>query len=243
MKHLLLAFVAATALFGFTSCGVNVLRGEGKKVNHTPSLSAFDGLDITISSKVNITVSEGATQNVELSGYENILKHIKTEVKQGVLYISFDLDDTWTVNDDDMEVRITMPSIKMLSLSGAPDVNIHGNVSGKEFKLDVSGASEVVIDNINVENLSADLSGAPQLDIRGGNVKNASYEISGVGKIEAFPMQTEETSASISGAAESEVNVSRKLEANISGAGSIKYKGSPEVIKHISGVGSVEAAK
>lgn len=240
MKHLLLAGLMAVVLLGFSSCGMNVLRGEGKKTTQSPTVAGFDAIDIAISSKINIAVGTGGTQEIVLSGYENIIKHIKTEVKENTLVISYDLDDTWSISDDDVEVRISVPALKALSLSGSPHVNIHGNVTGSEFKLDISGACSIKIDSINTEKFMADLSGLSELEINGGTVKQASYDISGGGKIEAFPLQTEETSASISGAAKSEVSVSRKLEATISGAGSVKYKGKPEVVKHVSGIGSVE---
>lgn len=234
------SFLVAFAFL--SSCGVNVLRGEGNKTSKTASVSPFDKVDICTSSKINITVGEGNTQSVVLSGYENILKHIKTEVKDNTLFVSYDLDDTWSIDADEMEVRITVPVLKGLSLSGAPDANIHGNVTGTEFVLDASGAGEITIDNMNVDKFVADLSGVAELQIKGGTVKQASYDLSGAGSIEAYPLQTEETVASISGAAKSEVTASKKLDASISGAGSITYKGTPQVTEHISGAGSVSAA-
>lgn len=239
MKKLILLFAVAGVLLFSDSCGVNVLKGEGKKGTVSRSVGTFNAIDVAISSDVKVTVADGAIPRVELVGYENVMKHIKTEVKDGILHITFDLDDTWQIDDEDVEVVVTVPSLSAFSLSGSPDAEIYGNLKGAEFKLDVSGASSVMIDNINTEKLLVDMSGASELNIKGGVVKIANYDISGAGKIEAFPLQTEETNASFSGAAEGEVSVSKKLDAGISGAGSIKYKGTPEVVKHISGVGSV----
>jgi hypothetical protein len=239
MKKLILLFAVAGVLLFSDSCGVNVLKGEGKKGTVSRSVSTFNAIDVAISSDVKVTVADGAIPRVELVGYENVMKHIKTEVKDGILHITFDLDDTWQIDDEDMEVVVTVPSLSALSLSGSPDAEIYGNLKGAEFKLDVSGASSVEIQNINVDNFNADMSGKAELIVKGGTVKNASYDISGVGSVEAYPLQTEVTSASISGAGGGEVTASKKLEADISGAGSIKYKGTPEVVKHISGVGSV----
>lgn len=229
-------------LLSLSSCGMNVLRGEGEIVTEMPSVSEFDAVDISISSDINITVAEGGGHGLELKGYANIIKHIKTEVKNNVLYIAYDLDDTWTVNEEDTKVRISVPSLKSLSLSGAPDAHLQGNIKGEEFRLDVSGASDVVIDNINVNVFEVYMSGASELEVKGGIVKYAKYDINGAGDVEAYPLQTEETVASISGVAKSEVTASVKLDAKISGAGSVKYKGQPTVIKHISGAGSVSPA-
>jgi hypothetical protein len=242
MKRFCLLILSVLSIISFGSCGVNVLRGEGKKTTKTPSVKAFDAVDSRISSKVRITVTEGAANSLELRGFENIIKHIKTEVRQNTLYLSFDLDDTWTVNSDDMEIQITTPSLKMLSMSGFSDAEVHGNITGSVFKVDMSGAGSLTIDEINVEKFAADLSGAADLKIKGGNAKLASYELSGVGNVSAYPLQTEETMASLSGAADGEVSASRLLDARISGTGSITYKGKPEVKEHVSGMGSVSAA-
>lgn len=243
MKNLLYISSFAAASLLFSSCGVNVLHGEGKKITEMPTVGNFNAVEVNISSNVEVTVTEGAACGVEVSGYANILKHIKTEVKDNVLCISYDLDHTLTIDGDDTKVRVTVPSLKAVSMSGAPDVDIKGDIKGPEFALDISGAGGVTIENIHADVLDADISGAAKLEIKGGVVKTAKYELSGAGSIEAFPLQTEETITSISGTASNEVSASRKLTADISGAGSVEYKGNPEVVKHVSGVGEVTAVK
>lgn len=232
-----LSFAALATLI--TSCGAHVLHGQGKKTTEIPSVPAFNAVDISVVSDVKITVAEGSAYGIEINGYENILKHVKTEVKDGTLHIEYDLDDTWNINDDDTKIRISVPALAALSLSGTPEVDVMGSIKGDAFKLDISGAGEVTIDNINTNTLNADLSGVASLQVKGGTVKVANYDISGAGKIEALALQTEETTTSISGAGKSEVWASGKLTADISGAGSVKYKGNPQVNKSVSGVGTV----
>lgn len=240
MKHLFTTIAIASSAILFTSCGVNVLHGEGKKTTQSPTVAGnFDAVDIRISSDVKITVSEGSTAGVRYSGYENIIKHIKTEMNGNTLVIDYDLDDTWNVEADDLKVNITVPVLTAVAVSGAPDVDIEGDVKGEALDIDVSGASSITIENIHTNRLTADMSGVAGLEIKGGMVRSASYELSGAGKIEAFNLLTEETKASISGTGKGEVNVSQKLVADISGAGAIKYKGDPQVSKQISGVGSI----
>ena len=177
-----------------------------------------------------------------MNGYENVLKHIKTEVKGTTLHITCDLGDMWTIDCDSMTTMITLPVLKALTLTGAPDADIHGNIAGGDFKLDISGAANVVIDNINVDAFTSDVSGAADITVKGGIVKSAAYEISGAGKVKAFPLQTVETKASISGAGTSEVTAASKLSASISGAGTIKYKGHPSISQDVSGVGTITDA-
>jgi len=242
MNKSLLTVSVAVAFASFTSCRLNVLKGEGKQITATPAVASFNALDIDVSLKAAIHVAPGAQPGVQLKSYGNILQHIKTKIENNTLRIYSDLDETWTINDDDITAEITMPAISGLSLSGSPDAAITGNVTGSSFKIDISGSSDVVVDNLNVDNFSVVVAGAGDIQVKGGAVKHATYEIDGAGDIKAFPLQTDETSATISGAGTSNVTALHQLTANINGAGTIKYKGHPSITREVSGVGTVSDA-
>jgi hypothetical protein len=240
MNKSILAVIAMAAL-ACTSCKMNVLKGKGNKTTTNPTVSSFNAVSIEIPIKTEITIREGAP-TVQLSGYQNILDHIKAAVENNKLVIHYDLDDTWTIHGDEMTAIITLPALTALSLTGAPDANIHGNITGGNFKLEISGASDVILDSVNADNFTADVSGAADIKINGGNVRTATYTISGAGDIKAYKLQTQETAASISGAGDGQVTALQKLTASISGAGEIKYKGHPTITKNISGVGELTDA-
>lgn len=242
MKKYLLFVPVAAALFFCASCRMNTLHGEGNKTTTTPSVPAFNAVEVELPIKATINVQEGGQPGVTFSGYENVLKHLSAKVENNALHIETDLDETWSIDCEGISIVVTLPSLVALSLEGASDADIHGNITGSEFKLDISGAGKAVIDNINVDNFSGDLSGAASVHVNGGAVKHATYEISGAGKVVAFPLQAKETTASISGAGKGEVTALEKLTASISGAGTIKYKGHPAVTKDISGAGTLSEA-
>ncbi len=241
-KHILFFNAVVPLILFISSCKVNTLKGEGEITTSSVSVQPFSSIQIEVPLKANITVQPGVEPGVQLSSYANILKHIKTTVKDNILYITFDLDETWNMGDDSIAAQITLPAITALTLTGAPDADIHGNITGASFKLDISGAASVVIDNINVELFTSEVSGSADIVVKAGTVKKATYEISGAGDIEAFPLQTTETEASISGTGSGEVTALTKLSASISGAGTIKYKGHPSISQDVSGAGSITDA-
>jgi len=241
MNKVVFSSLALGAILSFASCGTNTIHGEGKKTTDVRSVQGFDAVDVSLASNLKVNVAEGATARVELVGYENILKHIKTDVKNGTLHVELDMQDNWDVDEEDLEVRIAMPAIRSMSLSGTTDAEVDGVIKGKEFALDMSGAGAVAIDNMQVDNLSVEMSGAAGLKIKGGTARRASLELSGVGGVDAAGLETEETVASLSGAGGAKVWATKKLDASISGAGSIKYKGTPAVNKNVSGIGSISA--
>ncbi len=239
MRRIVVASVILGMFILIASCGMNVLTGSGNKTSKDIDVSNFDMVDVSISSEINISVGEGTGYEVTVKGYENIVEHVDVHVTSNTLYVDYDLDDTWTVNDGDLTVNISLPKLAALSMSGAPDATISGIIEGDVFRLDVSGASSIEIEDIDVDKFSADLSGASDLTVHQGAVRKADFKISGAGNIKAFGMQTETARTSISGAGNSELNVISRLDAVISGAGSVEYKGDPVVSKHVSGVGSV----
>ncbi len=241
-RHLCAVSAIAIACF-FGSCKVNVLRGEGAKTTLSELVGAFTAVDMDLPIKVVIQVTPGAQPAVELSGYENILKHLHPKIDHNTLTLQSDLDGTWAIDyNTELVAHITVPAIEGVTLSGAPDAEIHGVITGRAFRLDVAGAGTVVVDNVSADSLLSDFSGAAKMEIKGGNTRYAAYDISGAGRILAFPLQADETVLSISGAGKGEVTALKKLTADISGAGIVKYKGHPAVIKDIAGAGSITDA-
>ena len=241
-NKLLLPAVVIIAILAFSSCKRNVLKGEGSKTSDSRSVGSFNSVQSDADLQVNVTVTEGSTPSVVLNGYANVIKHLTATVVGNKLVLKTDLDETWEIDAEGVTADITMPSITGITLNGSPDADIHGNVTGNSFDIQISGAASVTIDNLNVDNFSSHVSGAADIEVKGGSVKKASYAMSGTGEIDAFPLQTIETTASISGAGSGEVTASQKLNVSISGAGSIDYKGHPIISKEISGAGSVDDA-
>ncbi len=245
MKYKLLYLpLICASLLTTTSCNVHVLKGEGKIITNTTSPGTFTGIEIDVPMKVEITVNPNAPTSLELSSYENMIGHLKSKVEGNLLHITTDLDGTWTIfNNTEITAKINLNSLNQLSLQGAQDANVHGNITGSVFKLEVSGAGKVIIDSVNTDTLSSELSGAADITINGGQVKSANYSISGAGKIKSFPLQAQSVSAALSGATKMELTALSKLNVSISGASNIKYKGHPSITQDISGVGSIEEAK
>lgn len=244
MKKTLFVIVSLLAItLACNSCRPNILKGDGKKVDATQQVTAFTDIEVNVPITISIMVQPGSQPGVVIHGYENITNHIKVRVEGNKLIISTDLDDTWTIDtdeDDDIVAKITVPTLTGLSLIGNPDAEIHGDFKTGSFELDVTGAGEVVIDNIVADSFFTDIAGAANLEIGGGNVKYCEYDVSGAAKINAYPLQAVNVEASISGAGKGELSAVQTLNVDISGAGSIKYKGNPVVTKKISGIGSVE---
>ena len=243
MNKLFSTAVAIGCVSVFGSCHMRELKGAGEKTTNTVNTSSCTSLDISIPAKAEITVQAGAEPSVKISGYNNLLDHIKTSNNGCMLKIYSDLTDGRSLDSHaGTIITVVMPSLSVLELSGATDANIHGAARSSKFELSISGASNVAIDSIFADEFNTSVSGAASIAVNGGAAKRVKYALSGASKIYAFPFITGTTIAEISGAGRAEVNATDTLSASVSGTGTIHYKGHPQVQKEVSGVGSVKDA-
>ena len=242
MKNTFLSFlVFISTVLLLSSCRENMITGMGSIGNEQRNPGSFTAIEIAVPLKAAITVNANGQPGVKLSGYKNVLKYIKTEVKNNTLRIYTDvgvkLDD-----EEYLNAEITVTSLTQLTMEGAPDADVHGSITGQDFALTISGSSDITVDEVNTNNFSTTVSGAGDIKITKGNVQHAEYTVSGAGDIKAYGLHSMETSATVSGAGDLQVYAEQKLDANISGAGGISYKGHPVISSQTSGVGGVNDA-
>lgn len=171
------------------------IKGSGNLQTEKREVTNFKAVEVGGVFKVEITAQEDFA--VEIEADDNLLEYITTEVKGETLKIS-------------TSKRISMRNPIIVKI-GAPDIE----------RLDASGASSIVLRNLNNDSFKIDLSGASQVNAE-GTTKNLTVDLSGASRLSAENLQSE--------------NVS--IEA--SGASKVVYSGSPQdLIKKISGAGKL----
>lgn len=237
MKNIsLLLFVLATT---FVSCKRSEEKGSGEVVTKDYGVAAFTSIDISAPIDAEIKIANVAQPTVTIKGYGNLVKKIKCEVKNGVLEISKERIISF-VTDKDIVAEITMPSLTALTIKGAADAVITGRLTGSSFRLQVKGAGDVDIENLQVANFESTVSGAGDLKVKVGAVNVANINVAGAGDVDAYGLQIKQLRAKISGTGDIETSVAESMDATINGAGSISYKGSPTVRSDINGIGSID---
>lgn len=196
--------------FSFNFRGV---KGSGQTVSELRSISGFKSVDVGGVFQVEITAQKEFA--VEVEADDNLLPLVKTEIRGGTLHIEMD-KKVHTSNP--LRVRISLPDID---------------------HLDVSGAANVTVNDLKNTGLSVDSSGASKIKIAGETAK-LTIDVSGATKVDAENLKAENATLEASGASHIDVNVSGRLNANASGASKISYSGSPtSVEKKASGASKV----
>ena len=191
-------------------------RGSGHVVTVSRSVRDFTGVDLTGVATVNVAVGKPAA--LTISGDDNILPLIRTEVHDGVLVIS---SKHGYSTKNELHLELATPSLDGLTLIGAGSFTAAG-IHSKSFSLDLSGAA--------------------RLDLA-GTTGTLDAKVSGVGAAQLEQLAARDARVSLSGTGSLSVRATESLDATVSGVGSISYTGSPkQVTKHVTGLGTISGA-
>ncbi|WP_207491882.1 head GIN domain-containing protein [Aridibaculum aurantiacum] len=213
MRTIILLLTAAIVL---QSCGKESIRGSGPTITETRVLPAFTNVRVEGSGKATIT--QGATQEVIVSGYQNLVPIYETRVVNGTLILKFS-NDYINIRNSNIDVAITIPTVSGASINGSGRIWLKGLI-GTTLNVDINGSGDVYTEN-SIYN-------------------DAHYKVNGSGTIHAQNIQAQNASATISGSGTINLLCVQKLVANIAGSGDIYYWGNPAQIEtSISGSGKV----
>lgn len=206
--------VLISVILFFFGCYESGLRGSGIISSEERTFPAFQEIRIGGAYKVNVYFSKD--YKIDISGDDNIIQHIRTDVKGKTLHIN---NDKSIHSYSDVTLNIYTHSLKKISLSGACNIIIP-DIKEESFIAEASGAGKINLSG-KVKNLSVVLSGACNIDAKNLSAYNAKVNISGAGNVNLY--------------------VVNELDASVSGVGSVNYYGEPKSVKkNVSGVGSVK---
>lgn len=217
-KKFLVLFVLVVAL---SACTFTVRYDEGSGVveNETRQVSNFDKVAFT--GIGTLTIKLGDEETLEIEAEDNILPHIKTQVRDGRLEISFD-SERW-----ENLIRPTKPIRYFLTVRSLEEVNL-------------SGLGDIRLEGVDTDRLVLTLSGAGRIEAS-GDVAEQEINVTGAGAYEGGDLRSERSSVNLSGAGSATVWATEFLNVNISGLGQVRYYGDPEVRKTVSGLGNLES--
>jgi hypothetical protein len=189
------------------------LAGSGVRKTEKRDLKSFSAINTTGSYTIDVTCQKPAGLEVEAD--DNILPLIKTDVRDGILFVS---NDQPYHSSKTVSLRITLPELNSVS---------------------THGAGELKIVDANSSDLKIDSTGAASVDAA-GTAKSVQISSTGAGNIDTSKLRADKAKVEVNGAASVDVYASEQLDVNVSGAGHVGYSGNPKTVnKQISGIGSV----
>ncbi len=204
----------AFVTYGISVIDGNSIKGSGKLVKESRSVTDFTGIEAGGAVKLDVTNS--SSYSVEVEADDNLMSYVETKVTHGVLVIG--MKDGYSYNNSTIHVHVSLPTL---------------------HSLEISGASEGTASNISTDKLSLELSGASHLNID-GKASKLTCEVSGASSLKAGDLMAENVSVECSGASSSYVYASSSLTVDASGASKVSYSGNPaDVTRESSGASSI----
>ena len=206
-----IGLIAAREWGSNSSSGVVV--GSGTPASETRGVPAFATVELAGANDVVIRV--GGKQSVVVSGDDNLLALVTTEVRDGALVIGADRSFQ-TVTP--MTVEVTTAALDGATLAGTGEMNVVG-VEGALFTARLSG-SGVLRASGTVDRVDAELAGSGDLKLQYLVARDATAVVSGAGRLQVWATET--------------------LDASLSGTGEILYVGDPATVtKSLTGTGVI----
>lgn len=214
-------------LFGVPSC-LNMghmrktITPEGAVVKTSfPEVTSFDGIDVA--SIIKVEIQQGERESVAIYTNENIIPFVQVRQEGKELFLC--MDNKYHYKNVHVRAVITMKELRSINMSGASKGVIAGAWSSDQFKLQMSGVSELKGGNI----------AAPVVDV----------QLSGVSELEVCFAQSS-LSLTTSGSSEAELTLSQGNDVAVvaSGASDIKLRGEgKELILSGSGSAGISAKR
>jgi hypothetical protein len=141
------------------------------------TLSSFSS--VVLKGAANLNITNGHDYHVKVNAPINLIPMIQTKVENDQLIIS--MKNEFSLNDSKIDLEITTPSLKSVTVSGAGNVEI-ASFQVQKMKLTLSGAGKIRFSNSECDSLFAILSGAGNMYVDVSDYLEANLK--GVGNIE-----------------------------------------------------------
>ncbi len=236
--RLLMAGAAALAL---SSCTPASIEGSGNVVSEARRAGGFDGIELEIDAIVVLV--QGDEESVTVRADDNLMRHIVTDVRGGVLRLGFDTVASKAAVEPTTRIKfdVTFRELSDIAVRGAGSVEL-GRLKARSLELYVDGPGDMGLARLEAESVRVVISGSGEINMDGRAVRQ-HVEVAGGGRYRGLEFATREASVSVSGPGLAVVNASERLDVKLSGGGTVRYAGEPRITKTVDDTGRVEPVR
>lgn len=231
----------ALALISFSFCEAQNWKQEkikesGNLITSNRTTAEYD--QIAVSGSFQVSLVAGKEGSISITGDENIISHIVTEVENNELKIYFEKKKNYSYKSK-ITIEVPFESINTILFTGSGDITTKNTIISDDFNIYLTGSGDATID-VKSTKTTASVAGSGDIILNGTSTILKAL-VAGSGDLDCSNLVAENATADVAGSGDIKVNCTQKLTAGVAGSGSVKYKGKPETIeKSIAGSGDVE---
>ncbi|MFA6572062.1 MAG: head GIN domain-containing protein, partial [Bacteroidota bacterium] len=207
--------------------------GNGKVVEDKRELTGFSG--IVFRGSGNVFVTQSDVESVRIIADDNILKCIKTYIRDNRLVIT----TKRPVCPSKFDVYVSLKNINSLILEGSGNISADKPIKTDLLKLEMNGSGNIKLFSIETNILKSEINGSGDISLA-GTANECKAEINGSGNLNFLNLSINRFKAEINGSGNISATIIDEFMAEINGSGDISYKGNPKVFKtETNGSGSI----
>jgi hypothetical protein len=237
-KRILCLAVLSTLLL--TACSgrpsITITIGSGKVITETRDVRNFSALSLTVVG--DLTITQGQTEALTIEAEDNIVPHIKAEVRNGTLFISFDREN-WQDRfqpTKPIKFNLALKDLTAMESSGAENIK-SASLKTNRLTMKLNGAGNVKIARLEASEIVTVINGAGNVDLA-GQVTRQEVTLNGVGSYRAGDLNSQIAKIAVNGVGGATLWAREGLDVRIAGVGGVSYYGNPTVTKDVTGVGA-----
>lgn len=182
---------------------------------------------VEISTTFDFEIVQAKTFSVRLDADEGFLKNVNVDQDGDRLSVNHSHHVAWMFRFTRPKVKITMPVIKELRLTGAVAGQVSGFKSSEDFRLEMDGASKVTLD-LQAGNTEIHLRGACSVNAKGG-AESLIIDVNGACHVDMKEFAVKNAAVRLNGASTCTVNINGKLDARLGGVSNLFFVGEPTI--------------
>jgi hypothetical protein len=187
------------------------------------SLTDFDGIEIGGGFEAEIIRSDACA--VSVTAEDELFRNLDVSKDGGTLRIRHSRHIGWRAQLSRPRIKVTLPTIRELRLSGATRATITGFSSSEKITMEMSGASSISGD-IVAGDADLQLSGASRARLT-GSARDIVLEASGANHAELGGFSLQNAAVKLSGATHVTLKMDGRLDAKLSGVSHLSLFGNP----------------
>ena len=180
--------------------------GSGNLVTQQKDFSGFSA--IQVSSGFKVEISKSSFYSISITADDNIIDYIQVLKTGNTLHLGLQMGSYQSTT---LQVEIELPELNSLELSGGTSGTTEGFSSSEPFVVELSGASKLEMQDINVGDFQVELSGASRLTAEGSG-NDLLLIVSGASNLDLTNFPVTDTNLSLSGASKAAINITGILE-------------------------------
>jgi len=194
---------------------VTFIEGNEEKVTIENSTVGND--------KINIKVN-GKTLRIYLDDAKDV---VKTET----VYVNGSEVKRPVYNGTVVTATVMYKRLEELSVRGEETIVCKSVLKGDKFRLKIYGESEVLLNDVSLDELKTTIYGESILIIKAGSVKEQKYTAYGESKVNSLGINNNTTIITVYGESNFQLNVSDEIKLTAYGEAVVEYKGNPTITK------------